>query len=168
MKRVQTIYFITSFLTFYLRGEIRQQQNYISFKIPNTILTLIPLGAKQETIPINQIASVGTDFHLNFKDFLAGIVEIILAIWLNNEMDTPTFLCILLLLFGVFTILSAFKTILTVRTTSGASVYISFLIFEKSKAKQAEQQINYFIFNRLDDTNNRQQTDRIIDVMKNR
>lgn len=39
---------------------------------------------------------------------------------------------------------------------------MSFVVFEKSKAVQAAQDINKLISERIDDTNNRQQTDRLI------
>ncbi|MFA5658900.1 MAG: hypothetical protein WC900_06410, partial [Oscillospiraceae bacterium] len=60
-----TITFMTSLLTFYLKGEIKSEQNFIKLKSPNTILSLIPLGAHKETLPTNQIASVETNFCLS-------------------------------------------------------------------------------------------------------
>ena len=38
--------------------------------------------------------------------------------------------------------------------------------FDKSKAEMAEQEINKMISNRLDDTNNRQQTNRIVSAIQ--
>ena len=45
---------------------------------------------------------------------------------------------------------------------------VSFLIFEKAKAELAESQIRQIISDRLDDTNNRVQTDRIVDAINNK
>ena len=45
---MQPIQYMTSLLTFYLKGEIRQEQNFVNLKKPNTILSLIPLGAKKD------------------------------------------------------------------------------------------------------------------------
>ena len=41
---MQTVEFITSYLTFYLKGKIQVDKNFVKFEIPNTILKLIPLG----------------------------------------------------------------------------------------------------------------------------
>lgn len=59
---MQTRQFITSYLTFYLKGEVRQDGNFINLKCPNTILTFISLGHRNYYIAINQISSVETSF----------------------------------------------------------------------------------------------------------
>ena len=81
---METISFMTSLLTFYLKGEIKQEQNFIRFKVPNTILTFIPLGSVKETVPINQISSVGTSFKLLFKSFLVGVILAFIGLLPNN------------------------------------------------------------------------------------
>ena len=58
---MQPITYMTSLFTFYLKGEIKSEQNFISFKVPNTILGLIPLGAQTEKFTISQIASTATN-----------------------------------------------------------------------------------------------------------
>ena len=141
---MQKIEFMTSLLTFYLKGEISTEQNFLTLKVPNTILTLIPLGRKNDTIPVTQISSVSTDFKLLFKDFLIGFI---------------------LLLIGAAMVINSFQTVLTIRTTSGEIKSASILIFEKSKAEQAASMINHIIGSRLDDTNNRVQGDRQTDRM---
>lgn len=45
--------YMTSILTFYIRGEIKIEQNIVSFKVPNTILGIIPLGYKCDSMAIN-------------------------------------------------------------------------------------------------------------------
>ncbi len=34
---MEPIEYMTSLLTFYLKGEIKSEQNFINFKVPNTI-----------------------------------------------------------------------------------------------------------------------------------
>ena len=157
---METISFMTSLLTFYLKGEIKQEQNFIRFKVPNTILTFIPLGSAKETVPVNQISSVGTSFKLLFKSFLVGVILAFIGLLL---LTGSPIIGIILLLLGASMAINSFQTVLTVDTTSGKELYIFFLIFEKSKAERAAQQINQLISNRLDDTNNRRQTDRMIE-----
>lgn len=162
---METIKFMTSLLTFYLKGEIKHEQNFIKLKIPNTILSIIPLGSENETIPINHISSVGTNFHLLFKNFVIGILVAIISFACFSD---SVLLGLILLFIGISMVINSFQSILTINTTSGDAIYLSFFIFEKSKAIQAEQHINQLISDRLDDTNNRQQTDRIIDAINNK
>ena len=77
-------------------------------------------------------------------------------------------LALILLLIGANKAITAFETLLVIKTTSGDSKVIPFLIFEKSKAEQAEMQIRTIISDRLDDTNNRVHSDRIIEAINNK
>lgn len=163
---METISFMSSLLTFYLKGEIAHEQNFIKLKTPNTILSLIPLGAKNDTIPVTQISSVETNFKLLFKNFIIGLVVAIIGLSLFRS----SFLAgLIVLLIGAGMVINSFQTVLCIRLTSSTSKYISFLVFEKSKAELAANQINTIISNRLDDTNNRvhteKQTEAIVDAI---
>ena len=39
---MNTVTYVVSLLTFYLKGEIRSEQNFVVFQEPNTVLGLIP------------------------------------------------------------------------------------------------------------------------------
>lgn len=162
---METINYMTSLLTFYLKGEIQQEQNFVNLKKPNTIFGLIPLGAKQDSIPVTQLSSVESNFKLQLGRFLAGIIIAVLGLCLLSEMFL---LALIVLIIGANRAITAFEIILTIKTTAGDIKNISFLIFEKSKAELAEKQIRQIISNRLDDTNNRVQTDRIVEAINNK
>ena len=162
---MQPIRYMTSLLTFYLKGEIRQEQNFVNLKKPNTILSLIPLGAKKESIPVSQLSSVESNFRLQFGSFLFGAIIAIAGICLMSDLFAAA---LILMLVGVNKAITAFEIILTIKTTAGDTKNISFLIFEKSKAELAETQIRQIVSDRLDDTNNRVQTDRIVDAINNK
>ena len=162
MKPVQ---YMTSLLTFYLKGEIRQEQNFVNLKKPNTILSLIPLGAKKDSIPVSQLSSVESNFKLHFGSLLFGAIIAIIGLCLISE---SFLLALILILIGANKAITAFETILTIKTTSGDVKNVSFLIFEKAKADEAENQIRQIISDRLDDTNNRVHTDRIVDAINNK
>lgn len=162
---MQPIKYMTSLLTFYLKGEIRQEQNFVNLKKPNTILSLIPLGAKKDSIPVSQLASVESNFKLHFGSLLIGVIIAIIGLCLVSE---SFILALILMAVGANKAITAFETILTIKTTAGDIKDISFLIFEKSKAEEAERQIRQIISDRLDDTNNRVQTDRIVDAINNK
>ena len=151
-----SIKYMTSLLTFYLKGEIRTEKNFIQFKTPNTILGLIPLGAKTEKFTIDQISSTTTNFRLRLKYLIFGIFWLLIAVSCLSDSDT--------LAAGLICLL--FEINLIVTTTAGKEQLIDFIIFDKSKAEMAEQEINKMISNRLDDTNNRQQTNRIVSAIQ--
>lgn len=167
---MQPIQYMTSLLTFYLKGEIRQEQNFVNLKKPNTILGLIPLGAKKDSVPVSQLASVESNFKLRFGSLLVGALIAVFGLLLGFASIDPAMLLFGLLLFlvGVNKVITAFETILTIKTTAGDVKDIAFLIFEKAKAEEAEKQIRQIISDRLDDTNNRVQTDRIVDAINNK
>lgn len=162
---METIRYITSLFTFYLKGEISSEQNFIRFKEPNTILGLIPLGAKKDNVAINQISSTQTNFRLKLGKLLIGVLIAILGLSMISDSFA---LALILALIGANSIIDAFEIDLQVIMTSGQVKVIDFFIFDKGKAEQAERQINMMISNRLDDTNNRQQTDRIVEAIQNK
>ena len=150
-----------------MKGEISADANFIKFKEPNTILGLIPLGAKKESVPINQISSTQTNFKLKFGKLLLGIIFAVLGFTLFNDSSTIP-VAIILLIVAFNTVMDAFEIDLNVIMTSGSKKSIDFFLFDKQKAEAAERGINNLIANRLNDTNTRQQTDRIVDAINNK
>ncbi len=127
----------------------------MKFSIPNTLLALIPLGKKTRSVPVNQISNVDTNFRLNGKSFFWGLLFTIGGI-VGTVMGIIPLLILALL--GIFIILNSFYTDLTIRDTSGSEIFIPVIIFQKSKAELAADQLRRIIGNRLDDTNTRIQT----------
>lgn len=162
---MNSVSYMTSLLTFYLKGEIRSEQNFLNLKKPNTILGFIPLGAKKESLPVNQLASVESNFKLRIGSLLIGAIIAIIGLCL---FSTSFILALILLVIGVNKAITAFETILSIKTTAGDEKFISFLVFEKSKADVAESMIRDIISGRLDDTNNRIHTDRIVEAINNK
>ena len=162
---MQSVQYMTSLLTFYLKGEISQEQNFVNLKKPNTILSLIPLGAKKDSIPVSQLSSVESNFKLHFGSLLLGEIIAIVGLCMISE---SFIVALIIMLIGANKAITAFETILTIKTTAGDIKDVSFLIFEKAKAELAEKQIRQIISARLDDTNNRVQTDRIVEAINNK
>ena len=162
---MQTITFITSFLTFYLKGEIKHEKNFVKLRIPNTILGFIPLGSHNKTIAVNQISSVSTDFRVFFKNLVIGAIIALVGLSLFGD---SFFGGLLVTAFGVLMVLNSLQTALVLTLTSGEVIPVFFVIFEKAKAGQAEEAINNLIAGRMDDTNSREQTDRIVDAINNK
>lgn len=72
------------------------------------------------------------------------------------------------MLIGANKVIPVFETVLTIKTNSGDVKDIAFLIFEKAKANLDETQIRQIISDRLNDTNNRVHTDRIVEAINNK
>lgn len=157
------ITFITSFLTFYLKGSIKLEQNFMKFAIPNTILAFIPLGKQTRSIPVNHIANVDTNFRMEFKRFFGGLV-LTIAGFACVAFAPPL---LVLGLLGIMVILNSFFTDVQIHDTSGGEIFCPFIIFQKSKAELAAEQIRRIISNRLDDTNTRIHTENQTNVLVN-
>lgn len=154
---METITFMTSLLTFYLKGEIKVENNFLKLSVPNTLLALIPLGNQKNSIPINQISDAGASFKLLGKDFLVGIIEAIVGFFM---LFSNWLVGLILMLLGVCTVICSFQTQLVIRITSGKEYVVNFLIFEKSKANSAADAIVAMIGARMDDTNTRIYTEK--------
>ena len=169
---MKTIKYRISLPTAYLKGEVTHEQNFVKLKTPNILFSLLAIGTKTDVIPVNQIATVTRTFNCIGVILLFGII----LMWSGFSVISDSKILslssslapIILILLGVLIIITSFQTVITIKTTSGESLKISVLIFDRSKALEIEDLINQLISNRLDDTNNRQQTDRIVEAITNK
>lgn len=144
---MQAIKYMTSQLTFYLKGEIAQEQNFINLKRPNTILGFIPLGAQKESIPVSQLSSVESNFKLHLKRFLVGLIISILGLALISGSFVVG---LLILAVGANYVITAFETTLTIKTTccpfcnekNLLNYLIFFLTYAKIKAENLYREVD--------------------------
>ncbi len=165
---MNTITWMSSYLTFYLKGIAEFAQDHVKITIPNTILGLIPLGSQSKTLDVKHIASVDSNFSVSFGRLIIGalLASLLpggLAVLFSGSPTAPYGIVYIFLgLMGISMALNAFQTNVTIATTSGERVVISFIIFEKSKASEMEHYISQIIAERTYDTNVRIHTDRSI------
>lgn len=160
--------FLVSLLVFYLKAKISLEDNFIRIQNPNTILKVIPLGSHKKTVAINQIASVDSNFKMDFFSFLFGL----LILFFGFSMMKDSFIGgLIVLLWGALTAISSFSTVMTIKTTAGESVMMGVFVFEKSKLENVISTIEKFISQRLNDTNVRihseKSTDKIVEAIQN-
>ena len=169
---MKSIKYRISLPTAYLKGEVTHEQNFVKLKTPNILFSLLAIGTKTDVIPVNQIATVTRTFNCIGVILLFGIILMwsgFSVISASKILSLSSSLApIILILLGVLIIITSFQTVITIKTTSGEALKISVLIFNRSKALEIEDLINQLISNRLDDTNNRQQTDRIVEAITNK
>ena len=159
---MNSIKFMTSIIFFWLKGKIEWDSNFLKLKVPNTLFGILPLGAFKKSIPINQISSVVTDFSLAIKNIIVGVILAFLGLIF---VDSSVLIMLILMIAGVVKIIDAFQTVMGVTLTSGEVVGVPFIIFEKKKAEEVSDALNRLISARMDDTNTRLQTDRIVDAI---
>ena len=129
----EAIEYITSYLTFYLKGRVEFTRDNIHFKVPNTVLGLIPLGSQQQAININHVVGASSNFHLKTGSFIVALLGTLYS--LSQIGSSYTLLFLILSIFFINMALNAFQTTVTTRIDDGASYVISLLFFEKSKAE---------------------------------
>lgn len=161
--------FITSYLTFYLKSSITLEGDFVKTSNPNTILKIIPLGSQNKTIPVNQIASVDDSFSLDFKSFAWGVIFAILGVVM---LDQSLVSSLILLAYGIATVLSSFQTNLKLNLASGGEHTINAIIFEKTNILACKETIEGLIQRRYDNTNvathTQTQTDALVDALTNK
>ena len=169
---MEAIKYMTSLLTFYIKGEITTEQNFLKIKFPNTVLALIPLGSCKYNVPVAQISSVASNFKFDIKSFFVGLFLTLISLSCFSSGGNGIIVGLILLVLSLSLLINSFITELKVDTTSGAYYYIPFIIFEKAKASQAEQMISSIIATRLNDTNNREvseaSTNAIVDAIRSK
>ncbi|MBP3041701.1 hypothetical protein J9303_19865, partial [Bacillaceae bacterium Marseille-Q3522] len=70
---------------------------------PNTVFGLIPLGVKEVTYPLKNVASVSVSTKFHFKRFVLGIILILLGL---STMGSSFFWGLILLLLGAIPFLN--------------------------------------------------------------
>ena len=159
--------FITSYLTFYLKGRVKCDNNFVSISCPNTILKLIPLGSLNKTFPVEQVSSVSSDFKVTLGSLLWGVLITLLGL---GSLTSSIVLGLILAAVGALMVLSSLQTVVYV-TVAGNSYLIPIIFLEKAKAEQICSGIQTMITNRYADTNVRvhteKSTDRLVDAINN-
>lgn len=150
--QLETIKFITSYLTFYLKGSVEFTNDNVTAQVPNTILGLIPLGHYKRVLDVSHITSTASEFRLDFKSLIIGIVLTFIGFCCLGAQDIG-FWMLLLMLFGINMVLNAFIAYVAINMDSGEMQVIPLIIFERKKADQIVDNINKMLSARKYDTN---------------
>lgn len=155
--------YLSSLFLFYLKGRISIDMNKIITESPNTILKLIPLGKSKQTYTITQVNDASSNFRLNFKAFVIGIILAVIGV---TMLKSSTLFGIILLAFGTVHVINAFEVLVTFTMSSGKTAIFNFFVFEKSKADQIVEIINLMVEQRTIDTNNRIQQETTNEILR--
>ena len=157
--------FITSYLTFYLKGHVKCDNNFVNISCPNTILKLIPLGSLNKTFPVEQVSSVNSNFKVTLGSLLWGVLITIMGL---GSLSSSLLLALIFTAVGVLMVLGSLQTAVYI-TVAGNDYLIPIIFLEKDKSEQICSGIQAMIANRYSDTNVRvhteKSTDRLVDAI---
>lgn len=160
MKKSYT--FMTSLLTFYIRGKIDIDDSSVNLVVPNTFLTFIPLGKRSYKKYINHITSVNTSFSLNAKSFF---FQLLVTFFGLDVIRNSAAIGIILALLGIMGVISSITYRLVVNDSSGSAIWVRALIFDKQAIINAGADIDRLLTQHVDDTNNAKAADKIVDAI---
>ena|SRR2546428_1633448 len=142
--------FIFSLPYFFLKTTVELTDRRLVFERPNTMLGVIPIGKQKDTLPLRNVASVGTSTRIGFVQLILGIL---LALGGVSQLGKPTVGSIIVLALGVLLILNAFQAKFRVTTNGGDKHFARIAATEKGKAQAFADQVNTTIAAREDGTN---------------
>ena len=147
--------FIMSLLTFYIKGRVEVDSNFVKINVPDTILGLIPYGGIKNTISVDQISSVTTGFKLHFFRLIFGIIFTYPGlIGLSNaDGGMNVLIGLIWTILGANIIISSFSTYVAIGCTSSLMIKIPIFIIEHEKPEAIASAINNVINTRLNKTN---------------
>lgn len=132
-----------SLLTPYLKGELMCSSTRLVYKVPNTVLGIIPLGADENTIPIKAIASVNTSTSLNLGRLLLGLVLLIAGF---ATLSGGSGIGVLLLLFAAMFLAMSFPGKLNVVNHAGGTTSVTVSILDKSRLSAFAKELQMRLF----------------------
>ncbi|QPK94510.1 hypothetical protein HCQ94_02060 [Actinomyces sp. zg-332] len=138
-----------SLLTAYIKGELMCSSTRFVYKIPNTVLGVIPLGSEENTIPLKSIASVNTATKFHIGRFIFGIV---LAIAGFSSITSSFVIGLIMMALGAVLLAMTFPAQLRVVNHAGGVNAVTVSILEKSKLEKFAREFQNRVFADLEQT----------------
>lgn len=157
----------------YMKGQVSCSNNLIDVVEPTSILWFIPTGHRTYQLPVSQVSSVvavsGTKWFLLIISVLYLVSAAISSLGaIVNTGITGLLTAIIVIASGIWFVLMCLPTYLVIATTAGQEARIKFPFFDRDKASEAARQLNQVLSGRMDDTNVRIHTDRVVDAINNK
>lgn len=166
---MEPITFNRGIIRSYMKGQISCDQNLIDVDEPTSVLWLIPTGHRSYQLPLAQVASVVATTPTNWFGLVISVMFILCGVGLMTSGGASNlFGGIIVVLIFLWAALHCMPGYLVIATTAGQEARVKFTIFERGKAAVAARQLNQMIAHRMDDTNVRVQTDRVVNAINNK
>lgn len=133
--------FSPSVVLFWLKTEIAATNMRVVTKAPNTLFGLIPLGYKDSTYPLKNIAGVGVEVKFSVARAIFGLIFFIIGC---NILDN--FFGWVLFVLGLSMLLNSMSAVLKMQNNGGSVSEVRVSILEKSKLEQLRGSINDRLF----------------------
>lgn len=129
--------FMTAWPFVWLKGKLAVTDSFLSVEKPNRILGAIPVGKLSRQIPLNQVSSVNHDFRVSLTQMFVPLA----VFFIFTFVFKTWWLSLIMGLIAAWFIVNSLQTTLFVRLTSGETVGVPFVIFEKAKAQKGADMI---------------------------
>lgn len=138
-----------SLLTPYLKGELMCSSTRLVYKVPNTLLGLIPLGAEENTIPLKSIASVNTSTKLKLARLLIGLIFLICGL---SSITSSLPAAVILFLIAAILLAMSFPASLNVVNHAGGITSVTVSVLEKGTLQKFAKDLQNRVFADLEAT----------------
>ena len=141
--------FLISIIAPYLKGQMMCSTTRFVFKVPNTLLGVIPVGSNENTIPISAIAAVSTSSKLRVGRAILALIFILAGLSTmgsTHGTGSTIFWGIVMTLLGISFAATCMPMVLTVQNHAGGATALEVAIFERSKLERFRQELQNRVF----------------------
>ena len=132
--------FMFSLVHFFLSTKVLLTDRRLAWQRPNTLAGLVPLGAQLTTFPLANVASVATSTWIRIWRLLLGGLGSLVALFNLSQVWGW-----ILLVIGVYLVLTAFRALLVVVNTGGQRYPVSLAINSRGAAQRFASSVNQVI-----------------------
>ncbi|MBN8234130.1 hypothetical protein JF544_02680 [Halobacillus kuroshimensis] len=123
----------------WLKSDFSLTNKRIMGKTPNTLFGMIPLGSREITYPLKNIASVGVSTKLHLRRLIFGLILVLIGL---NLFDSSIFGGLFLTIVGAIPLLNSYTSTMVISNTAGQPVGVQISILEKQKVQDFANKIN--------------------------
>jgi len=126
-----------SVILFFIKSSFEITNKRLVGQIPN-LLWIFPVGKNTVTYPLKSISGVRIDNRFSFKKLIVGIILVLIGLSKLSSL-------FIILLLGIFILISSFEIFFVIQNTAGATMKYAVSPLEKAKAQQLINELNQII-----------------------
>ena len=139
--------FLISIIAPYLKGQMMCSTTRFVFKVPNTLLGVIPVGSNENTMPISAIAAVSTSSKLRVGRAILALIFILVGLSsFGGGTGGAIMTGIICTLLGISFAATCMPMVLLVQNHAGGATALEVAIFERSKLERFRQELQNRVF----------------------
>lgn len=136
--------FMISLFVPFLKAQLMCSSTRFVYKVPNTLLGIIPIGSAENQMPIRNLASVSSGSSFKLGRFLAGVFLLLVGVYLFQE--DHEIIGILAIIAAVIDFLNSFPASLTVVNPAGGRETLEVSVIEASRLKKFKDTLQGHVF----------------------